>query len=49
MSSQNPVNELGLPIPNKAPVVEYNVAIEELTGNIEEYKEVTDQLNNSNG
>lgn len=49
MSSQNPVNEMGLPIPNKAPVVEYNVAIEELTGNIEEYKEVTDQLNNSNG
>lgn len=49
MSSQNPVNELGLPIPNKAPVVEYNVAIEELTGDIEEYKEVTDQLNNSNG
>lgn len=49
MSSQNPVNELGLPIPNKAPVVEYNVAIEELTGNIEEYKEVTDQLNNSSG
>lgn len=49
MLSQNPVNELGLPIPNKAPVVEYNVAIEELTGNIEEYKEVTDQLNNSNG
>lgn len=49
MSSQNPVNELGMPIPNKAPVVEYNVAIEELTGNIEEYKEVTDQLNNSNG
>lgn len=49
MSSQNPVNELGLPIPNKAPVVEYNVAIEELAGNIEEYKEVTDQLNNSNG
>ena len=49
MSSQNPVNELGLPIPNKAPVVGYNVAIEELTGNIEEYKEVTDQLNNSNG
>lgn len=49
MSSQNPVNELGLPIPNKAPVVEYNVAIEELTGNIDEYKEVTDQLNNSNG
>lgn len=47
MSSQNPVNEMGLPIPNKAPVVEYNVAIEELTGNIEEYKEVTDQLNNS--
>ena len=40
---------MGLPIPNKAPVVEYNVAIEELTGNIEEYKEVTDQLNNSNG
>lgn len=49
MSSQNPVNEMGLPIPNKAPVVEYNVAIEELAGNIEEYKEVTDQLNNSNG
>lgn len=49
MSSQNPGNELGLPIPNKAPVVEYNVAIEELAGNIEEYKEVTDQLNNSNG
>lgn len=49
MSSQNPVNEMGLPIPNKAPVVEYNVAIEELTGDIEEYKEVTDQLNNSNG
>ena len=49
MSSQNPVNEMGLPIPNKAPVVEYNVAIEELTGNIGEYKEVTDQLNNSNG
>lgn len=49
MSSQNPVNEMGLPIPNKAPVVEYNVAIDELTGNIEEYKEVTDQLNNSNG
>lgn len=49
MSSQNPVNELGLPIPNKAPVVEYNVAIEELTGNIEEYKELTEQLNNTNG
>lgn len=49
MLSQNPINGLGLPIPNKAPVVEYNVAIEELTGNIEEYKEVTDQLNNSNG
>ena len=49
MLSQSPVNQLGLPIPNKAPVVEYNVAIEELTGNIEEYKEVTDQLNNSNG
>lgn len=49
MLFQNPTNGLGLPIPNKAPVVEYNVAIEELAGNIEEYKEVTDQLNNSNG
>ena len=27
MSSQNPVNELGLPIPNKAPVVEYNLSL----------------------
>ena len=40
MSSQNPINELGLPVPNKAPVVEYNVAIEELSDNIEEYKQV---------
>lgn len=49
MSSQQPVNEMGLPMPSVAPVVEYNVAIEELSGNIEEYKELTEQLNNTNG
>lgn len=49
MSSQQPVNEMGLPMPSAAPVVEYNVAIEELSGNIEEYKELTEQLNNTNG
>ena len=49
MSSQQPVNEMGLPMPSVAPVVEYNVAIEELSGSIEEYKELTEQLNNTNG
>ena len=49
MSSQQPVNEMGLPMPSVAPVVEYNVAIEELSGNIEEYKELTEQLNSTNG
>ena len=49
MSSQQPVNEMGMPIPSAAPVVKYNVAIEELSGNIEEYKELTEQLNNTNG
>lgn len=35
---------------NLAPDVEpYNVAVEELTKNIEEYKQVTQDLNNSNG
>lgn len=48
-AGQNPVSPDGMIIPNLGPVKEYNVAVETLSGNIEEYKEVTDQLNNSNG